>query len=273
LLQRAELAFLAVWAGTTIGLALLRRRFEGYAVVPLAILAAWSVREGVAYARSRWRSAPRWIPLAWPLALLALCAPGLPVVATGAVAELPAQAGDRFPLYRYLRTLPSIPGREGVLASWSDGHEIQWLAGKPVVATPFGTDIDPSSVQDQVIFFLASDPAAAEALARRGLTVTLVARGAQLRFNADPADPETWSKPVIPIVNGYGYIDMAWDPSGAIWAGGGNATLLVSRDGGSTWQKDPVGSGQPTNFSRITFTPDGKGFALGERGGLLRWVG
>ena len=101
----------------------------------------------------------------------------------------------------------------------------------------------------------------------------MVARGAQLRFNADPADPESWSKPVIPIVNGYGYLDMAWDPSGAIWAGGGNATLLVSRDGGSTWQKDPVGSHQPTNFSRITFTPDGKGFALGERGGLLRWVG
>ena len=164
---RPELAFLAVWAGATIGIALLRRRFEGYAVVPLAILAAWSVREGMAYVRSRWRSAPAWIPFAWPLALVALCAPGIPVVATGAVAELPAQAEDRFPLYQYLRTLPATPGREGVLASWSDGHEIQWLAGKPVVATPFGTDIDPSSIADEAAFHLESDPGAAEELLRR----------------------------------------------------------------------------------------------------------
>lgn len=101
----------------------------------------------------------------------------------------------------------------------------------------------------------------------------MVARGAQLRFNADPADPEAWGKPVIPITNGYGYLDMAWDPSGAVWTGGGNGTLLVSRDGGASWQRDPVGKVQPTNFTRITFTPDGKGFVLGERGSLLRWVG
>jgi photosystem II stability/assembly factor-like uncharacterized protein len=34
-----------------------------------------------------------------------------------------------------------------------------------------------------------------------------------------------------------------------------------------------VGAKQPTNFSRITFFTDGKGFVLGERGSLLRWVG
>jgi photosystem II stability/assembly factor-like uncharacterized protein len=34
-----------------------------------------------------------------------------------------------------------------------------------------------------------------------------------------------------------------------------------------------VGAKQPTNFSRIAFLPDGKGFVLGERGSLLRWVG
>jgi len=47
----------------------------------------------------------------------------------------------------------------------------------------------------------------------------------------------------------------------------------VSRDGGGSWQKDPVGAAQPTNFTRILFTGDGKGFVLGERGSLLRWVG
>ena len=101
----------------------------------------------------------------------------------------------------------------------------------------------------------------------------MLARGAQIRFNDADADVDSWGKPVIPITNGYGYLDMAWDPQGAIWAGGGSGTLLVSRDGGQSWQKDPVGAEQPTNFSRIVFTADGKGFVLGERGSLLRWVG
>jgi photosystem II stability/assembly factor-like uncharacterized protein len=101
----------------------------------------------------------------------------------------------------------------------------------------------------------------------------MLARGAQLRFSADAVNADDWSKPIIPITNGYGYLDMAWDPSGTIWAGGGSGTLLSSADGGKTWRKDPVGAQQPTNFSRIAFLPDGKGFVLGERGSLLRWVG
>jgi photosystem II stability/assembly factor-like uncharacterized protein len=101
----------------------------------------------------------------------------------------------------------------------------------------------------------------------------MVARGAQLRFNSVAGDPEQWGKAVIPITNGYGYLDLAWDGDGGIWTGGGSGTLLVSRDGGRSWQKDPVGAQQPTNFTRITFSPDGKGFVLGERGSLLRRVG
>ena len=101
----------------------------------------------------------------------------------------------------------------------------------------------------------------------------MVARGAQLRFNSDAGNPDEWSKPVVPITNGYGYLDMAWDPSGTIWAGGGSGTLLLSSDNGQSWQKDPVGEKQPTNFSHIAFFSDGKGFVLGERGSLLRWVG
>ena len=101
----------------------------------------------------------------------------------------------------------------------------------------------------------------------------MVARGAQLRFNDNAAKPDEWGKPVVPITNGYGYLDMAWDARGSIWAGGGSGTLLVSEDDGKTWQKDPVGEKQPTNFSHIAFFPDGKGFVLGERGSLLRWVG
>ena len=107
----------------------------------------------------------------------------------------------------------------------------------------------------------------------------MVTRGAQMRLSTtDTPDPEateseTWSKPIIPITNGFGYLDMAWDPQGRIWAGGGSGTLLLSDDGGRTWQKDPVGAQQGTNFTRITFPDQGKGFVLGERGHLLRWVG
>ncbi len=101
----------------------------------------------------------------------------------------------------------------------------------------------------------------------------MVARGAQLRFNTDANDLGAWGKPVVPITNGFGYLDLAWDPSGALWTGGGSGTLLVSRDGGSSWQRDPVGAEQPSNFTRIHFDDGGKAFVLGERGSMLRWVG
>ncbi|MEB3199808.1 MAG: photosynthesis system II assembly factor Ycf48 [Synechococcaceae cyanobacterium] len=105
---------------------------------------------------------------------------------------------------------------------------------------------------------------------RQGLW--MITRGAQLRFNEDAGDVSTWSKPVIPITNGYGYLDLAWDPQGSLWAGGGSGTLLVSPDDGHSWSRDPVGSVQAGNFNRILFE-SGKGFVLGERGLLLRWVG
>ncbi|MEC8215494.1 MAG: photosynthesis system II assembly factor Ycf48 [Cyanobacteriota bacterium] len=100
----------------------------------------------------------------------------------------------------------------------------------------------------------------------------MVARGAQIRLNDDPGDLESWSKPIIPITNGYGYMDMAWDENGDIWAGGGNGTLLVSHDDGDNWEIDPVGDRQPSNFTRIVLEGE-HAFVLGERGNLLRWIG
>jgi photosystem II stability/assembly factor-like uncharacterized protein len=100
----------------------------------------------------------------------------------------------------------------------------------------------------------------------------MLARGAQIRLNDEPGNLDSWSKAIIPITNGYGYMDMAWDADGAIWAGGGNGTLLVSRDGGDSWEMDPVGDRQPSNFTRMVFDGE-RAFVLGERGNLLRWVG
>jgi len=106
----------------------------------------------------------------------------------------------------------------------------------------------------------------------------MLSRGAEIRFNADSEDVDSWSKPIIPIVNGYNYQDLVWDPSDAIWAAGGNGTLLVSNDDGKSWEQDPVGDSVPTNFIRILFVDDSntgstKGFVFGERGNLLRWKG
>ena len=106
----------------------------------------------------------------------------------------------------------------------------------------------------------------------------MVNRGARLRFPdpestaTDTGDP-AFGDAVIPITNGYGYLDLAWAPDGSVWVGGGNGTLLSSHDDGATWSWDPVGRRQPATFTRILFLDDGKGFVLGERGNLLRWVG
>ncbi len=79
----------------------------------------------------------------------------------------------------------------------------------------------------------------------------------QIRFNEDDVDNENWGKPIIPITNGYGYMDMAWSDDGAVWAGGGNGTLLVSRDNGDSWERDPEANQTPTNFNRFVFDHSG----------------
>ena len=106
----------------------------------------------------------------------------------------------------------------------------------------------------------------------------MLSRGAEIRFNNDDSDVESWTKPIIPILNGYNYLDMAWDPNGNIWAGGGNGTLIVSDDDGHTWKSDPIASELPTNYIKIVFLDKNelnqtRGFILGERGYILRWNG
>lgn len=164
-----------------------------------------------------------------------------------------AEVSDAAGAVRDLRRSPdgsyvSVSGLGNFFSTWSPGDQV-WQPHNRV-----------SSQRVQTMGFQPSGE------------LWMVTRGAQLRFNPDGNNPEEWSKPVIPITNGYGYLDMAWDPNGTIWTGGGNGTLLSSIDGGSHWQRDGVGTATPSNFTRLLFLEDGKGFALGERGTLLRWV-
>ena len=106
----------------------------------------------------------------------------------------------------------------------------------------------------------------------------MLSRGAEIRFNKDNNDVESWTKPIIPILNGYNYLDMGWDPNGIIWAGGGNGTLISSDDDGQTWKFDPIATELPTNYIKVVFINkkglnETKGFILGERGYILRWNG
>ncbi|MBO8203867.1 photosynthesis system II assembly factor Ycf48 [Prochlorococcus marinus] len=106
----------------------------------------------------------------------------------------------------------------------------------------------------------------------------MLSRGAEIRFNDNSQDLESWTKPIIPILNGYNYLDLGWDPNGDIWAGGGNGTLIVSKDKGKTWNSDPIAASLPTNFIKIVFLDKDqidtqKGFIIGERGYILKWQG
>ncbi|MGD1855097.1 MAG: photosynthesis system II assembly factor Ycf48 [Leptolyngbyaceae cyanobacterium] len=106
----------------------------------------------------------------------------------------------------------------------------------------------------------------------------LIARGGQMQFglpNEDPAVPkyETWGEPLHPeLGSSWGFLDVSYRTDEELWVSGGSGTLLMSPDGGETWLKDePVGD-VPSNLYRIKFFDGDRGFILGQRGYLLRYL-
>lgn len=158
--RKGPLVLVVAWAAFALLLAVLRRRFEAYAVLPLALVGAWTVR---GLADRLGHHGPRASLLA-AVGLVVVAAPSLPVVVTASEAQLPWGAADKLPLLSWLRTQKVMPAREGVLAFWSDGHEIQWFARRPVVSTPFGSDLDARSLAGEVAFITEPDPDAARAV-------------------------------------------------------------------------------------------------------------
>jgi len=165
--QRLPLSFFAVYSVVFIALTLARKRFDVYSVVPFALCGAWAVRHFAAWLSGRLggRSPVRWTAILVMLAGLVL--PTLLPLLRGELGEHPPDP-EKIPILEWLRNVPgAFDGRDAVLSQWALGHEIQWFTRKPVVSTPFGTDIGVRSMQDEAAFFLADNPDVAEQVLRR----------------------------------------------------------------------------------------------------------
>jgi len=165
---RPARAFLLFWGLSFLALALMRQRFLIYATAPLALwLAALAVEAARALAR---RTRRGWMP---PTAAASFAA----VVLVPCVSWYAGQLGsggedpDRQALMEalaWLRHRPApLPDRPAVFAEWDYGHLVQYEAGKPVLVSPFGTDLGEAAMRDFADAFTTDDPERLEAILER----------------------------------------------------------------------------------------------------------
>lgn len=99
----------------------------------------------------------------------------------------------------------------------------------------------------------------------------LLARGGIVQFSESNA-AEEWDEQTSPEYStSWGLLDLAYRTPEEIWVSGGSGNLLVSFDGGKTWQKDRAVENVPSNLYRVIFTAPSQGFVLGQRGVLLKY--
>ncbi len=190
--DRAQIAFLIAWGGVLLLLTLGRRRLGEYAAVPMVLWVAAALDDLAARLGHRFPGRP-WTRLVAPAVALLLLAPGIPTL----TATPPA--ADRRPDLRapleWLRSVPPEPGREAVLSGWYYGHLVQFVAGRPVLTSPFGVDGGDGAMEDAARFFLARDESRAEEVlsARRVGYVLLTHPGSEVHVLSgfgDPPSPE-----------------------------------------------------------------------------------
>jgi asparagine N-glycosylation enzyme membrane subunit Stt3 len=157
-----------LWLGLSlIPLALVRRRFLVYAAVPLAL---WSASLAVTLAR---RATPHrtggFAPLVALSLLLAMLAPTWTWLARDRRGEDPGP--ERRALLEAATWLrgqdPAQPRSPAVFAEWDFGHVIQYLSRKPVLVSPFGTDVGDAPMTDFARAFLTESPDTLEAVMGR----------------------------------------------------------------------------------------------------------
>jgi photosystem II stability/assembly factor-like uncharacterized protein len=99
----------------------------------------------------------------------------------------------------------------------------------------------------------------------------LLARGGQLQFSPSQ-ETEDWGEVIYPEPStSWGLLDLAFRTPEELWVAGGSGNLLVSNDGGTTWQKDRAVEKVPSNFYKIIFVNPERGFILGQKGVLLKY--
>ena len=99
----------------------------------------------------------------------------------------------------------------------------------------------------------------------------LLARGGQVQFS-NPEAEEEWGEVKYPeLSTSWGLLDLAYQTPDELWASGGSGNLLLSHDGGETWEKDRDLEKVPSNLYKIVFMTPEKGFILGQRGILLKY--
>lgn len=100
----------------------------------------------------------------------------------------------------------------------------------------------------------------------------LIARGGQMQFGTEQTNYEEWTEPINPeFAASWGLLDAAYRKPKELWVTGGSGNLLKSADGGESWKKDKAVENVPTNFYRIKFLGEDRGYVLGQRGYLLRY--
>jgi dolichyl-diphosphooligosaccharide--protein glycosyltransferase len=167
--HRARLVVLGTLGAVFTPLAAYMARFAYYAALPLALFGAAGV---AAIARGGAR-----LPRSWRTALAGAA------VAAALVPSVRALTADAWRSTRFdavARVLApfrdgSLPSDGGLLVRWDAGHHARYFSGRPIVASPFGTEGGDGAMSTMAEFFLADDPAAAAAtLARRGIRWILV---------------------------------------------------------------------------------------------------
>jgi photosystem II stability/assembly factor-like uncharacterized protein len=99
----------------------------------------------------------------------------------------------------------------------------------------------------------------------------MLARGGQMQFT-NSTDPEDWQDAINPeFATSWGLLDMAFRTQDEAWVVGGSGTLLASFDGGKTWQKDREVEDVPANIYKVVFFDQNTGYAIGQRGTLLKY--
>lgn len=185
--QRATVFFIVFWAVVLLGVTLLQRRFFNSSSVALALLFAWSLGEAWRKLSAQRGTTVRAGALAlliaialflfWPVADAYVGpAANLQQASRGDPLRLPPglvrqRAFRRAALWLRKNTPPThgwlsqdAQPAYGVLASWTHGHLIEYVARRPSIADNFGDDLGPENFLASYRYFEAEEPEATRIL-------------------------------------------------------------------------------------------------------------